>query len=985
MKMTVAATVRRPGGRAAAIATDQGSTQGRTPAEQPKAKKAGPDLLQRVLRLKPGILRRLVLVVIFLAVLAVIWGVISYYWTNYLWYQEAGHTNVFWTPFLARLCVGLFFALLFFGIFYGSVWTARKLSPRFRAVETEQGGTVLELLTRRRWPGRVLLLVSVVVAVIVGISYGGRWQEVMLLLNGQEFGYADPLFGKDAAFYVYTLPVWSMLVNFVGIAMLLTFIFTLLTYVGDKAFGLNARDRISFAPHVKAHLSVLLAIAMLAKAGDYAIQRWELVYSARGFTFGANYTDVHTALPVLYVLAVVSIIAAGLFLLNVFFKGWKIPAIALALMFLFWVFGGKLAPYIVQHYQVQPNEIAKDSEYIAKNIDATRWAFGVDDASKVSLEARTDLAAAEVAANPGTIDNIRIWEPRPAKDTYSQIQEIRLYYAFNDVDVDRYVLDGKFRQVLISARELDQTQLEEQSKTWVNLHLKYTHGYGFVLSPVNEAAAGGRPVLFVGNIPPTTETDLKITRPEIYYGESGNDFIVVNTSELEFDYPQGDSNQTTTYEGDGGINVGSAWRQAAFAFRLGSASILFSGSITTESRIMFRRTLWERVTTLAPFLAYDYDPYLVVREDGSLVWMWDAYATTGLFPYSQPWSETAGPVSNNIPDGTNYVRNSVKVVIDAYNGAVTLYQVDADDSITNTWASVYEGLFVPADQMPADLRAHMRYPENLFSVQADVLAKYHMSDPLIFYSQEDAWEIPTELYDQVEAPTVPYYQIMALPGETEPESALLLPFTPRNKGNMSALLVARQDGDRYGELMVVDFPKNKQVDGPAQIEAQISNDPVISSQLTLWDQAGSSVIRGNLLVVPIGQSVVYFEPVYLQAEQENTIPELKRVIVAYGSRIVMEPTVTEALTKIFGEGVSGSTTTTTLIPGATTTTTVAGGTTTTTVGGGAGLPLDLSALALLANQYYEEALAALRAGDWAEYGRLIEELGQVLEQMVQAQ
>lgn len=960
--------------------TDQGVNKGRTQAEEPEVKKGGPDLLQRVLHLKPGIVRRLVLVLIFLAILVVIWGVISHYWTNYLWYQEVGHTNVFWTPFLARLCVGLFFAILFFALLYTSVWTARKLSPPYRAVETDQGGgQVLEMLTRRRWPGRLLLLVSLVLAVIVGISYGGRWQAVLLFLNRQEFGYADPLFAKDAAFYVYTLPLWSMLVNFVGIAMLLTFIFTLLTYLGDRAFVLNARNRISFAPNVKAHLSLLLAIAMLAKAADYALQRWELVYSQRGFTFGASYTDVHTTLPVLSVLAIVSLVAAALFLINLFFKGWKIPAIALGLMFLFWAFGGKLAPYIVQQYQVRPNEIAKESEYIAKNIDATRWAFGVDDASRVSLEASTDLTAEEVMANEPTIDNIRVWEPRTAKDTYAQIQEIRLYYAFNDVDVDRYTIDGKLRMVLLSARELNQNELEEQSKTWVNQHLFYTHGYGFVLSPVNEAASNGRPVLFVSNIPPETTIDLKITRPEIYFGELGNDFIVVNTDTEEFDYPKGEENVKATYKGTGGIPVGSTWRQAAFAFRLGSASVLFSSSITDESRVMFRRTLWERVAALVPFLAYDYDPYLVVRDDGSLVWMWDAYATTGLFPYSQPWVASTSTTPNHVPAGTNYIRNSVKVVIDAYDGVVTLYQMDPDESITNAWGEIYEGLFIPADQMPADLKAHMRYPENLYSVQADVLAKYHMNDPQIFYSLEDAWEIPMELYQGVEAPTTPYYQVLALPGETEAESALLLPFTPRNKANMTALLAARQDGDHYGELIIIDFPKSKQVDGTAQVEAQISNDPVISSQLTLWDQAGSSVIHGNLLVVPIGQSVMYFEPIYLQAERENTIPEMKRVIIAYGSKVVMEPTVREALAKIFGEDFSQTTTTTE--QGGTTSTTLTGQSTTTTVTTITGSPTDLSALIALANQYYEQALSAQRAGDWAEYGRLIGELGRVLEEL----
>ena len=532
-------------------------------------------------------------------------------------------------------------------------------------------------------------------------------------------------------------------------------------------------------------------------------------------------------------------------------------------------------------------------------------------------------------------------------------------------------MDGKLRQVLVAARELDQTRLG--SNTWVNLHLSYTHGYGLVMSPVNEAASNGQPTLLIKDIPPVSSTDLKITRPEIYYGESGNTFVIVNTKTPEFDYPQGDNNVTTSYEGEGGIPAAGFWRQLAFTFRLTSKNILLSSSVTDESRIMFRRTLRERVQALAPFLSYDYDPYLVVREDGSLVWMWDAYTTSSLFPYSQPWSEAESPVANSVPSGTNYIRNSVKVVIDAYNGQVTFYQMDGQDSIANTWGKVYDGLFTPADQMPADLRAHIRYPENLYSVQADVLTRYHMTDPQLFYSKEDVWRIPTKLVDGVEAPMVPYYEVLALPGETEPESALLLPFAPKDKANMVALLMARQDGDKYGQLVLVDFPKSKQVDGPAQIEAKISNDPDISSKLTLWDQSGSRVIRGSLLVVPMGQSVVYFEPIYLQAEQENTIPELKQVIVAYGNRVVMRATLAEALTAVFGEG-TGSTTSTT-VPGATTTTTDTGTTP----------PTDVSALLVQANQLYLDALTAQRAGDWAEYGRLIEQLGSLLQQLATPQ
>jgi uncharacterized membrane protein (UPF0182 family) len=895
-------------------------------------------------------------------------SVFSRIWTNYLWYQEVGYTTVFWTPIVARLAVGVFFAVVFFIIFYGSLWLARKISPRLLPVRGAEDGEVFELASRRRWPGRLMLIVSIVVAIFFGAVYSGRWGQVLLFLNQGDFGYTDPLFGKDAAFFVFTLPVWKTLVNFVGVALLFTFIATSFTYVVDRAMVMNDKSRVRLAPHVKAHLSVLLALAMVAKAGDYMMQSWALNYSKRGVVFGASYTDVHASLPVLHFLAIVSLVAAALFLANIRYRGWRLPAVAIAIMFLTWAFAGKAYPAIIQQYRVSPNEISAETPYIANNIEATRWAFGLDKITNVPLAATNDLTAADIRANSGTIDNVRLWEPRPALSTYSQIQEIRLYYAFKDVDVDRYTIDGKYRQVLVSARELDQTQLQKQSQTWVNQHLTYTHGYGAVVSPVNEAGGDGLPILMVRDIPPRTDTDLKITRPEIYYGELGNQFVVVKTTSPEFDYPKGDTNVTATYQGQGGIAIGNKIRQAAFSFRFRTLKLFVSSSLTADSRVMFRRTIGERVQALAPFLTYDKDPYLVIRDDGSLVWMWDAYTTSGRFPYSQPRA-----------DGTNYMRNPIKVVINAYDGRVTFYQIDGADPLANAWGKIYKGLFTPGDQMPADLRAHMRYPEDLYSVQADVLTIYHMKDPQIFYNKEDVWEIPMEIYGAEEIPVVPYYEVLALPGETVPEFALLQPFAPLTKKNLASLMVARQDGEHYGELLVIDFPKDKLVFGPSQVEARISNDPIISSQLTLWNQSGSQVIRGNLLVVPINQSVMYFEPLYLQAQQ-SPIPELTRVIVSYGDQVVMEPTLSDALTKIFGERIdTGSTTTT--APGSTTTTVPSGTTTTTTAPGSTTTTLtsDRAALIAQANQFYQGAIAAQKLGDWAEYGRQIEELGKVLD------
>jgi uncharacterized protein len=971
------AVEKTPTGRAVIISPEsESSTQAKK-----KAESSEPDRLQRIMRLKPGPLRRAVLVVIGLVVVLGIFGIVSRIWTEYLWYAEVGYTTVFWTPIVARLCVGIFFAVAFFIVFYGNLWLARKISPKLLAVPGAEDGEILDLAERRRWPGRLMLLVSIVLAVIIGVIYSSNWEQVLLFLRQGDFGYADPLFNRDASFFVFTLPLWNLLVNFVGLTLLFTFVATAFTYVADRAMVLNAQNKIRLASHVKAHLSVILALAMVAKAGDYMLQTWALDYSDRGAVFGASYTDVHASLPVLHFLAIVSLVAAAIFLANIRYKGWRLPAIAIAIMFLTWAIGGKAYPAIIQQYKVSPNEIAAETPYIANNIEATRWAFGLDGVTTVQSAATTDLTAEDVRANAGTIENVRLWEPRPALDTYSQIQEIRLYYSFVDVDVDRYIIDGQLRQVLLSARELEQAQLQQQSQTWVNQHLTYTHGYGLVMSPVNEAGPDGLPILYVRDIPPRTDTDLKITRPEIYYGELGNDFIVVRTTSPEFDYPQGDTNVPATYDGQGGVPLGSKVRQAALAFRFGDARLFFSSAYTDESRIMYRRTITDRVQALAPFLHYDRDPYLVLRDDGSLVWMWDAYTTTERFPYSQPRA-----------DGTNYIRNPIKVVINAYDGQVTFYQIDPDDPVANAWGRIFEGLFTPGDQMPEDLRRHIRYPEDLYSAQAETLTVYHMTDPQIFYNKEDAWEIPKEVYSEEQIPVTPYYQMLALPGSTDPEFALLLPFSPLGKDNMTSQLVALQDGDNYGKLVLISYPKDKLIFGPAQVEARISNDPDISAQITLWSQAGSQVIRGNLLVIPVDQSIMYFEPLYLQAQQ-SPIPELTRVIVSYGDHVVMEPTLGDALTQLFGEviGEESSTTTTsgttsTTTPGETSSSTTSSSTTTTEPSGTTTtLSSDQAALIAQANEHYSAALEAQRRGDWTEYGHQIEALGAVLEALAALQ
>lgn len=919
--------------------------------------------------------RTAVLVPVGIIILFILLWVVSRFFTDYLWFQEMGFTTVFWTRIWARLVVMVAAGVVFFAIFYGNLRLARRFIPRVRPAGGAEGEVYELVNTRARGGRRFFLAVSIVLGVIIAVGYGGSWERIWLFFRQTDFGFSAPVFGRDAAFFVFTLPVARMVLTFVMLSFFLSFVGALGIYLSHRAIGVEGRS-LRAAPHVKGHLSVILAVAMLGKAVDYLLGVWGLAYSERGVTFGPSYTDVHVQIPVLRFLAIVAAIAAVLFLINIYYKGWRLPAIAIGLLFLTWLIAGQIYPAIVQQYRVSPTEIEKETPYIANNIGATRWAFGLNEVELVPFEANTNLNAGSIAANAATLDNARVWDPGPALDTYRQIQEIRSYYTFADVDVDRYVVDDMYRQVLLAPRELDQSKLSAQAQTWVNTHLTYTHGYGAVVSPVSEATEQGLPKLFVRDIPPRSETSLRITRPEIYYGELADAFVLVKTTAKEFDYPMGDANVFAEYKGTGGVGIGSFARKLIFSVRFATIKLLVSDYLRPDSRILYRRALAERVKGIAPFLQYDNDPYIVIRDDGSLVWIWDAYTTTDRFPNSQP----------NLA-GLNYIRNSIKVVIDAYNGDVTFYQMDPDDALASTWGKIYPGLFTPGGEIPDDIRRHLRYPEDLFSIQAETLSVYHMTEPQIFYNKEDVWQIATETYAGKETTVKPYYLVMVLPGESKEEFVLLQPFTPRTKQNMVSWMAARMDGDKYGRLTVIAFPKDKLVFGPAQVEARINNDPLISSQLTLWDQAGSEVIRGNLLVIPVEDSLVYVEPLYLQAES-GAIPELTRVIVAYGDVVVMEPDLKSALEAVFSGTPGGPTTTvpagtTTSVPGSATTSTIAAATTTTappvtttTISGT--LPTDRAALLDLAQQLYEEARAAQRLDDWATYGEKIRRLGEVL-------
>jgi len=882
------------------------------------------------------------------------------------------------------------------GLFMANVFLARRLSPGDSGVTTFSGlPSAGDPVRHNRQMAIGLVVAGLAVALFFGLAEGSGWEEVLRFFHRTPVGYNDPLFGMDASFFIYTLPFIRRLLDFSTAVLICTFLGVLAVYALDRAARLSGR-RLYLAPYVKGHISVLAALLLVCLAIGFIVSSWELVHSPRGVVFGAGFTDAAAQLPVMRVLALVALVSAVIFLVNIYYRGWRLPLIAIGFLALMWLGAGQIYPAIVQQYRVSPNEIEVESPYIANNIDATRFAYGLERVRSRSYPALNNLNIESIEKNRQSLNNTQLWDSRPLLEAYTQQQELRLYYRFWDVDVDRYEVSLRYRQIMLAARELDQARLLIQAKTWVNEHLTYTHGYGVVISSVNSTTADGLPEYFVKDIPPQTLTNLEVTRPAIYYGEIGNDFVIVNTKAKEFDYPGQDQNQFTTYTGTGGVTMDSFWKRVAFALRFGDLKLLASEYLTSESRIMFRRTIGERVGVIAPFLQLDGDPYIVLRDDGSLIWMWDAYTTTSLFPYSEPR-----------PNGVNYIRSSVKITVDAYDGSITLYQVDPDDSLAATYGKSYPGLLRPADEMPDDLRRHMRYPEDLFALQAQVLSVYHMDDPQMFYNKEDVWQIPSEIYSSDEVPMVPYYAIMTLPESEREEFLLMQPFAPLEKSNMVAWMVARMDGDHYGEIMVFELPKDKLVFGPAQIEARISNDPVISAQLALWNQAGSQVIRGRLVVIPVEESLLYVEPLYLQAEQ-RPIPELKRVIVSYGERIVMEPTLSRALERMFGAdagatppGPSGgevpggvttsSTTTTTLVPTSTTGTgtsvpttgtgtTVPGtaGTGSTTTTTGEPLPTDRDELIALAAELYTRALEAQRNGDWSEYGRLIQELGRVL-------
>ena len=886
------------------------------------------------------------LIVLFV-VLFIFAPTLARWYTDWLWFGELGYRRVFWVPLLSRTLVTVAFGGILFLLFWLNFRPLLARTREMAVIDVEPRGRrrVRRPFTLGR-PSALAWPLLALVAFIAGLAASARWAMFQQFLHARPFGMTDPIFGKDIGLFVFTLPVYQFIESRLFSWLVLIFLVVVAGYYLAYA-SLMLRGIWALPERVRAHLSLLAGLILLVRGWGFWLDRYALEYSERGAIVGATYTDVHAVLPVLRLLTVLFIVAALLMFANVRLRMLRPAFVTLLAIAVAWLTGLGVYPRFMQQFRVAPNELTVETPYIRNGIGSTLRAFGLDRVREQTFDSKP-VTAAVLERNRATVDNVRLWDYRPLLSAYRQLQALRPYYVFGDVDIDRYPIGGEQRQVMLAARELDSTRLTAQARTWINEHLVYTHGYGLVMSPVNRISEEGMPEFFIKDIPPTTTAELPVTRPQIYFGEHTTRFVIVNTRVQELDYPRGDENAYTTYDGRGGIEL-TPLRRLAFAYRFGDLKLVLSRDVTDRSRLLFARDIVTRVRRLAPFLVYDNDPYLVLAG-GRLVWVLDAYTTSDRYPYSTPSA------------GVNYIRNSVKVVIDAYDGSVDFYLVDPRDPVIGSLSGIFPELFKPASAMPSEIAAHLRYPVDLFGIQARVYATFHMRDPRVYYNREDLWTIPNELFGNETVQVEPYYVTMRLGAETRPEFILILPFSPANRDNMIAWMAARNDSPNYGEVVVYRFPKDRLAFGPMQVESRINQDPQISQQLTLWNQEGSRVIRGNLLVIPIEDTLMYVEPLFLQAERSQ-LPELKRVIVASGPRIAMEESFEQAIAQVIGRrGPS-------VLPPAPAPTPGAAGTT--------------DELIRDAVAAYTRAQQLLRQGDLAGYAREIERLGQLLRQLEQ--
>lgn len=950
--------------------------------------------------------RKIMLVVMVLVVIfALFFGLVGFI-ADFMWFREMGYIDVFFKQLVTQLTVGIPTFIVITGLVMLYLHHLRK--SYFSKIASSEPTDLKKLKKQTNW----LAVIFGVLTTVMSVTQ--LWFEILKFANSTGFDIQDPLFHLDVSFYIFKLEFLTQL-NEILIGVIVGFVvLTILYYIilmtvrtpdvfkeevppgaedlggerysgnsnpfsgGNNSAGQSqAQDPFTkFAEaftgkkfqarpvkpkkqfddsnfkqlmQIASGKIAVLGFIFFAMLGlNFFLQQFDLLHEHTGAVYGAGFTDVNVTLWVFRILCVLSAVSAILFVVNMKRKKYKslltVPVIMIVIGL-----AGSGAGYLVQNFIVSPDEINKESKYLEKNIEYTQYAYQLDDVDVKSFAADHKLTSEDIKANSETINNIRINDFDPAKQYYNQTQSIRQYYSFYDVDVDRYVINGKYTQAFLTAREIDETKIDS---SWLNKHLKYTHGYGATLSRVDKVTSSGQPDVLIGNIPPESTVDeIQITRPEIYFGELSNEYIIVNTDEMEFDYPDGATNKYTQYEGTAGIKM-NFFNRLVFAVREGSMKLLVSSNIDSNSKIIINRNVMARVQKIMPQLSYENDPYLVT-DNGKLYWMVDAYTESSLYPYSEPF------------DGnTNYIRNSVKVVVDAYNGDVKFYIVDENDPIAKTMQKIYPTLFRSFDEMPEGLQAHIRYPNYLFQIQASVYSRYHMEDVGVFYQKEDLWDIANEIYGTEKVQMTPNYYIAKLPGETSAEFFNSIPFTPRSKQNMTALMVARNDGENYGQLILYQFPKSKTVYGPEQIEAQIDQNTEISKEFSLWSSNGTSYRRGNMFVIPINTSLLYVEPVYLEATN-SSIPEVKRIIMAYGDKIAYEETLADCLTSLFGgdaeKGVDNESSEVSDEKDSQT--------------------LSTKQLAKLASQAFEDAQNAQKNGDWAGYGKYLDKLEEYLNQL----
>lgn len=853
---------------------------------------------------------------------------------DYLWFDSVGFLPRYLRVILTKIEIFVIFGLSFFLISYLNHFITRSnITTKVRKIY------IGEIYSREIL--LFMLLVLLAFTIVFAITAVNWWEDFLKFYNFEKFNLTDPIFGKDISFYVFQLPVYNFLKIWTRWVLIFILIWSITLYLISNSISLSLKS--FFIPqNIRIHLGIILFLLFLNYGIGFLLKKYALLWNQHIIVKGASYTDVNAHRFAYNAMFLFSTLLAFSFIYWIISQSFK-PTFSIAILYLIVLLSlNYIYPFFLQKFVVAPNEIEKEKRFIKYTIKYTRIAYNIDKVKVRHIDVKNNLSEDVFETEKEVIRNIRLWDWRPLKMTFKQLQEIRPYYIFSDVDIDRYYINGELRQVMLAAREITHSNLPKEARNWINRYLKYTHGYGIVMIPVSVVNQEGLPEFYIKDIPPVSIEGLRIDRPEIYYGETVKDYVIVNTKTSEFDYPSGEGNVYTFYRGDGGVKLDSEWKQLLFSIYLGSIKILFSDFITHSSRVMIRRNIIERVKKIAPFLLYDNDPYIVLI-DGKLYWFIDAYTFTDKFPYSEKFN-----------DEINYIRNSIKIIIDVYTGKVKFYIIDTNDPIAKTYRNIFPELFSDLSTLDEKFKEHFRYPSDIFMIQADIYRTYHMTEPDVFYNKEDLWNFPTQVYDENEIVMSSYYIINRIEESGEAEFLNILPFTPSKKNNMIAWLAARCDWDKYGELVVFKFPKRRLIYGPMQIEARIDQHPEISRLISLWGQKGSRVIRGDLLVIPIKDSILYVEPLFLQAEKQE-LPEIKRIIVAYNDNIAIAPTLEEALTSAIKGRTGGISESKEVIE------------------------FTVQELVDKALRYYNQGTTALKKGNWKAYGEKMEKLREVLE------